>query len=57
MKQSKLVSQALSYRTLPIELHGSAPTLEGLNGKWAYPGTMYAQKISEIANQIITISN
>ena len=55
--QSKLVSQALSYRTLPIELHGSAPTLEGLNGKWAYPGTMYAQKISEIANQIITISN
>lgn len=55
-QQKKIVAQALSYRTLPIHLHGTAPTLEGLNGKWAYPGTVYAQKIAEIANQITSIN-
>ena len=51
--QKKLVIQALSYRTLPDHLHGVAPTLSGLNGTWAYPGTTYANKIAEIANAII----
>jgi len=51
--QQKLVDQALSYRTLPIHLHGIAPTIRGLNGTWAFPGTTYADKISNIANDII----
>jgi hypothetical protein len=55
-QQVSLVNQALSYRTLLLSLQGTAPTLEGLNGKWAYPGTTYAQKITEIANQIIAVN-
>lgn len=51
--QQLVVTQALSYRTLPQHLHGVAPTLSGLNGTWAYPGTTYANKISDIANAII----
>lgn len=51
--QNKIVAQALSYRTLPMHLQGSAPTLSGLGGTWAYPGTQYAQKIANIANGII----
>jgi hypothetical protein len=53
MQQKNIVDKALKYRTLPPHLHGIAPTLEGLNGRWAYPGTTYADKISQIANAII----
>lgn len=50
--QQQIVDQALMMRSLPVSLQGSAPTLEGLNGKWAYPGTAYAQKIAAIASDI-----
>ena len=53
--QKQLVTQALSYRTLPQHMHGVAPTLQGLGGTWAYPGTAYAAKLAEIANAIIAV--
>lgn len=53
LKQKDIVNKALKYRTLPLHLHGVSPTLEGLNGRWAYPGTTYADKIALIANAII----
>jgi hypothetical protein len=36
-------------------MHGVAPTLQGLGGTWAYPGTAYAAKLADIANDIIEI--
>lgn len=51
--QTALVDAALAYRSLPANFHGVAPTLEGLNGRWAYPGTTYADKIAQIANAIV----
>jgi hypothetical protein len=36
----------------PVNYRGSAPQLIGLNGKWAVPGTHYADAISAIANAI-----
>jgi hypothetical protein len=51
--QQTMVDVAMTYRSLPANFHGIAPTLEGLNGRWAYPGTTYANKIAEIANAII----
>lgn len=53
VQQQELVTKALFYRTLPLHLHGIAPTIRGLNGTWAYPGTHYSDKISLIANGII----
>lgn len=51
--QQTLISAALAYRTLPANFHGVAPTLEGLNGRWASPGTTYADKIAQIANAMV----
>lgn len=51
-KQQEIVTQALMMRSLPVALQGTAPTLVGLNGKWAYPGTMYAQQIAAIATKM-----
>ena len=31
---------------------GSAPTLEGLNGKWAVPGTGYGERIASMINDL-----
>jgi len=44
-----IVDQALMMRSLPLSLQGTAPQLIGLNGKWAYPGTTYAQAIAAVA--------
>lgn len=41
---------ALAYRALPEHFHGTAPTLRGLNGRWAYPGFTYANRIAYTAN-------
>lgn len=49
-EQQEIISLALRYRPLPLHLQGSAPTLIGLNGTWAYPGRTYAQTIAAIAN-------
>lgn len=49
--QADLVQRALSVRSLPTRYWATAPTLHGLEGKWA-PGDNYANKIAEIANAI-----
>jgi hypothetical protein len=51
--QQDIINQALAYRPLPDRLHGCAPTLEGLNGTWAFPGTNYANRLASIANEMI----
>ncbi len=43
--QKALIDKALSYRALPSNLRGIAPTVTGLNGRWAFPGTVYGQRI------------
>ena len=43
--QKALIDKALSYRALPSNLRGIAPTVIGLNGRWAFPGTVYGQRI------------
>jgi hypothetical protein len=52
-EQQALVDEALFYRQLPAQLHGSAPRWIDLNGKWAVPGTTYGQRIIQLANQLI----
>ena len=51
--QRAMIGRALGYRTLPASFRGAAPTWRGLNGRWAVPGTTYADKIAEIANAMI----
>jgi hypothetical protein len=50
--QRALIAKALSYRSLPAYYRGCASTWAGLNGRWAVPGTTYAQKLCELANAI-----
>lgn len=50
--QRALIGRAMSYRPLPASYRGSAPTLRGLAGRWAVPGTTYPDKLAEIANAI-----
>jgi hypothetical protein len=50
--QRELISYALSFRPLPSNLRGIAPTIVGLNGRWAYPGTTYGQSIVDLARRI-----
>ena len=51
--QRAMIARAMNYRPLPAHFRGVAPTWRGLNGRWAVPGTTYANKIAEIANAII----
>lgn len=51
--QQALITRALGYRALPANFRGVAPTWRGLNGRWAVPGTTYADKIAAIANAMI----
>jgi len=51
--QRAMIARAMSYRPLPAKFRGVAPTWRGLNGRWAVPGTTYADKIAEIANAMI----
>jgi hypothetical protein len=51
--QQRIVDQALAFRPLPLRLQGVAPTLAGLNGKWAVPGTTYGQAIAAIATEMV----
>ncbi|NBU63338.1 MAG: hypothetical protein EBS29_02360, partial [Chloroflexia bacterium] len=46
--QKAMIAKALSYRALPTSLRGVAPTIVGLNGRWAYPGTTYGQRILDV---------
>jgi len=47
--QQSLIAQALGYRSLPASHRNSAPTILGLNGRWAVPGTEYGQRIMMLA--------
>jgi len=46
--QKALIDTALAYRPLPAHLRGIAPTIVGMNGKWAVPGTTYGQRILDV---------
>jgi hypothetical protein len=48
--QRELIAQALRYRSLPASFRGAAPTLRGLAGRWAVPGTEYPNKLAQIAS-------
>jgi len=50
--QRKLIDYALSVRPLPAAYRGVAPTLRGLNGRWAVPGTTYADAVARVATAI-----
>ena len=49
LTQQSLIAKALGYRSLPASHYGSAPTILGLNGRWAVPGTDYGQRIMALA--------
>jgi len=48
--QQSLIDRALGYRSLPASHRGVAPTILGLNGRWAVPGTEYGQRIMILAD-------
>jgi hypothetical protein len=50
--QRALIARALSYRSLPASFRGAAPTLRGLAGHWAVPGTDYPAKLAELVSAI-----
>lgn len=50
--QAALVERALALRPLPAHYHGAAPTLAGLNRRWAV-GRGYAAAIAKIANGVL----
>ena len=47
-EQKAMIDRALAIRPLPAHLRGIAPTVVGLNGRWAFPGTTYGQRILEV---------
>lgn len=49
--QRALINEALTWRPLPADRRGVAPTLRGLAGTWA-TDPEYADKISRVANEI-----
>jgi hypothetical protein len=51
-EQLRLIEKALSVRALPRSFWGSAPTLSGLDGRWAVPGIGYGGRIAEVANTL-----
>jgi hypothetical protein len=53
--QRALIARAMTYRSLPANFRGAAPTLRGLAGRWAVPGTDYPDKLAQIANAIRNI--
>ena len=50
--QRAMIARAMAYRPLPAKFRGVAPTLRGLAGRWAVPGTEYPDKIARIASAI-----
>jgi hypothetical protein len=47
-----IADEALKLRGLSLTIQGKAPTLAGLAGTWAVPGTEYPQRIALLANQM-----
>ena len=52
LTQQSLIAHAVGYRSLPASHYGSAPTILGLNGRWAVPGTEYGQRIMALAESM-----
>jgi len=50
--QRALIATALTVRPLSPGLRGVAPTILGLNGRWAVPGTTYGQSIVALARRM-----
>lgn len=50
--QSRMIDYALAFRPLGASSRGIAPTICGLNGRWAYPGTEYGQRIIALRDQM-----
>jgi hypothetical protein len=50
--QRALIDWALDYRPLSDDYRGIAPMLNGLNGRWAVPGTSYGQSIAALARRM-----
>ena len=46
--QRQLISYALEIRPLPASYRGAAPSICGLNGRWAVPGTGYGERIVDL---------
>lgn len=53
--QKALIDKALAYRPLPSHLRGVAPTIVGMNGRWAVPGTTYGQRILSVMMNLRTV--
>ena len=51
--QQQLIAHALAIRPLPAAFRGAATRLQGLNGRWAWPGLFYAQKLAALANTFV----
>lgn len=47
-EQRALINFALEVRPLPSGYRGVAPTIVGLNGRWAVPGEGYGQRIVDL---------
>jgi hypothetical protein len=54
--QWQCYSKAMEIKPLPTAILGCAPTLRGLGGTWAVPGTAYAQAVANKANKLIGAS-
>ena len=50
--QAALIETALAVRSLPAEYVGAAPTVGGLAGRWAVPGTEYRAAIVGVMERI-----
>lgn len=55
--QTALIERALAVRPLPPTFRGVGATLSGLNGRWAFPGTDYAQRIAAIMNALQAVAS
>lgn len=47
-EQQALIDFALEVRPLLSDYRGIAPTIVGLNGRWAVPGDEYGQRIVDL---------
>ena len=48
-EQRQLIDYALMIRPLPADYRGVAPTISGLDGRWAVPGVGYGARIANLA--------
>ena len=51
-EQRQLISEAMAVRPLPAGYRGVAPTISGLDGRWAVPGVGYGARIANLAGRM-----